>query len=132
MRLWRRCTHDYASFVERELKYRRWMHYPPFGVLANVLVQGAKLEEATGWAALLGSGSRRLTPEGVGCWGRHGADRADQGDVPVSFDFEGGVEESAECGAEEDGRLCGRGWRAAAEPGGGCGCAAADVRRQRS
>jgi len=31
-------THDYASFVERELKYRRWMHYPPFGVLANVLI----------------------------------------------------------------------------------------------
>jgi len=47
-------THDYLSFVERELKYRRWMHYPPFGVLANVLVQSPKLEEAAGWAATLG------------------------------------------------------------------------------
>jgi primosomal protein N' (replication factor Y) len=47
-------THDYASFAERELKYRRWMHYPPFGVLANVLVQSAKLEEAAGWSSLLG------------------------------------------------------------------------------
>ena len=47
-------THDYASFVERELKYRRWMHYPPFGVLANVLVQSAKLEEAAGWSSVLG------------------------------------------------------------------------------
>jgi primosomal protein N' (replication factor Y) len=47
-------THDYASFAERELKYRRWMHYPPFGVLANVLVQSVKLEEAAGWSALLG------------------------------------------------------------------------------
>jgi primosomal protein N' (replication factor Y) len=47
-------THDYAAFVERELKYRRWMHYPPFGVLANVLVQSAKLEEAAGWSAILG------------------------------------------------------------------------------
>jgi primosomal protein N' (replication factor Y) len=46
--------HDYAAFVERELKYRRWMHYPPFGVLANVLVQSPKLEEAAGWSALLG------------------------------------------------------------------------------
>jgi primosomal protein N' (replication factor Y) len=46
--------HDYASFVERELKYRRWMHYPPFGVLANVLVQSAKLEEAAGWSSVLG------------------------------------------------------------------------------
>jgi primosomal protein N' (replication factor Y) len=48
-------THDYASFVERELKYRRWMHYPPFGVLANVLVQSAKLEEAAGWSSVLGN-----------------------------------------------------------------------------
>jgi primosomal protein N' (replication factor Y) len=47
-------THDYAAFAERELKYRRWMHYPPFGVLANVLVQSQKLEEAAGWAAVLG------------------------------------------------------------------------------
>ncbi|MGH9600215.1 MAG: replication restart helicase PriA [Terracidiphilus sp.] len=47
-------THDYASFAERELKYRRWMHYPPFGALANVLVQSAKLEEAAGWSSILG------------------------------------------------------------------------------
>jgi len=48
-------THDYLSFVERELKYRRWMHYPPFGVLANVLVQGPELAETAGWAAVLGN-----------------------------------------------------------------------------
>jgi primosomal protein N' (replication factor Y) len=47
-------THDYASFVERELKYRRWMHYPPFGVLANVLIQSPKLEEAAAWSTTLG------------------------------------------------------------------------------
>jgi primosomal protein N' (replication factor Y) len=47
-------THDYAAFAERELKYRRWMHYPPFGALANVLVQSQKLEEAAGWAGILG------------------------------------------------------------------------------
>ncbi len=58
-------THDYTSFVERELKYRRWMHYPPFGVLANVLVQSAKLEEATGWAAVLGKWFQKTAPEGV-------------------------------------------------------------------
>ena len=46
--------HDYSAFAERELKYRRWMHYPPFGALANVLVQSQKLEEASGWAAILG------------------------------------------------------------------------------
>jgi primosomal protein N' (replication factor Y) len=58
-------THDYASFVERELKYRRWMHYPPFGVLANVLVQSAKLEEAAGWSAVLGKWFQSAAPEGV-------------------------------------------------------------------
>jgi primosomal protein N' (replication factor Y) len=58
-------THDYASFVERELKYRRWMHYPPFGVLANVLVQSQKLEEAAGWSAVLGKWFQSAAPEGV-------------------------------------------------------------------
>ena len=58
-------THDYASFVDRELKYRRWMHYPPFGVLANVLVQSPRLEEAAGWSAVLGKWFQKTTPEGV-------------------------------------------------------------------
>jgi primosomal protein N' (replication factor Y) len=58
-------THDYLSFVERELKYRRWMHYPPFGVLANVLVQSAKLEEAAGWSAVLGKWFQKAAIEGV-------------------------------------------------------------------
>ncbi|MFZ0743168.1 MAG: primosomal protein N' [Terracidiphilus sp.] len=58
-------THDYATFVERELKYRRWMHYPPFGVLANVLVQSQKLEEAAGWSAVLGKWFQKAAPDGV-------------------------------------------------------------------
>jgi primosomal protein N' (replication factor Y) len=58
-------THDYASFVARELKYRRWMHYPPFGVLANLLVQSKRMEEAAGWAAILGKWFQKTTPEGV-------------------------------------------------------------------
>ena len=58
-------THNYAAFVERELKYRRWMHYPPFGVLANVLVQSGKLEEAAKWSAELGKWFQQAAPEGV-------------------------------------------------------------------
>ncbi|HEY1767375.1 MAG TPA: primosomal protein N' [Terracidiphilus sp.] len=58
-------AHDYAAFAERELKYRRWMHYPPFGVLANVLVQSPKLEEAAGWSATLGKWFEKAAPEGV-------------------------------------------------------------------
>ena len=58
-------THDYAAFMERELKYRRWMHYPPFGVLANVLVHSPKLEEAAGWSTELGKWLQKAAPEGV-------------------------------------------------------------------
>jgi primosomal protein N' (replication factor Y) len=57
--------HDYTSFVERELKYRRWMHYPPFGLLANVLVQSEKLQDAAGWSAELGKWFQNAAPEGV-------------------------------------------------------------------
>jgi primosomal protein N' (replication factor Y) len=46
--------HDYPGFVAREMQYRKWMHYPPFAVLANVVVQSQKLEEAMTWAGELG------------------------------------------------------------------------------
>ncbi len=58
-------AHDYKTFAERELKYRRWMHYPPFGALANVLVQSQKLEEAAGWSALLGKWLQKAAIDGV-------------------------------------------------------------------
>jgi len=58
-------AHDYGAFVQKEEKYRRWMHYPPFGVLANVLIQSPKLEEAAGWSAILGKWFEQAKPEGV-------------------------------------------------------------------
>jgi len=57
--------HDYSTFVQRELKYRRWMHYPPFGVLANVLLQSPKLEEVASWSAELGDWFQKNAPEGM-------------------------------------------------------------------
>jgi primosomal protein N' (replication factor Y) len=47
-------AHDFAGFVERELRFRRAMHYPPYAALANVLLQSQRLEEAAGWASALG------------------------------------------------------------------------------
>jgi len=47
-------AHDYAGFVAKELHFRRWMHYPPSSVLANLIVQGQTLEEAAAWAGKLG------------------------------------------------------------------------------
>jgi primosomal protein N' (replication factor Y) len=57
--------HDYTGFVAKEMSFRRSLHYPPFSVLANVLVQSDKLEEAAGWAAQLGRFFEREKIAGV-------------------------------------------------------------------
>jgi primosomal protein N' (replication factor Y) (superfamily II helicase) len=57
--------HDFAAFTERELRFRRAMHYPPYAALANVLVQSVRMEEAAGWAAALGKWCRDTTLPGV-------------------------------------------------------------------
>jgi primosomal protein N' (replication factor Y) len=46
--------HDYAGFYEKELRYRKWMHYPPFTAVANLLIRSEKLEEALGYAGMIG------------------------------------------------------------------------------
>jgi primosomal protein N' (replication factor Y) len=46
--------HDYPGFAAKEMQFRRSLHYPPFAVLANVIVQSGKMEEAAAWAAELG------------------------------------------------------------------------------
>src|SRR5215813_9270434 len=38
--------HDYRSFYDKEIRYRKWMHYPPFTALANVLVRSESLSNA--------------------------------------------------------------------------------------
>jgi primosomal protein N' (replication factor Y) len=37
---------DYGTFYEKELQFRRSMHYPPFTVMANLLVRSEKQEDA--------------------------------------------------------------------------------------
>ena len=58
-------THDYPGFVAKELQYRRWMHYPPSAVLANVIIQSVKLEEAANWSTILGKWLRETPLEKV-------------------------------------------------------------------
>ncbi len=41
---------DYRAFFEREVYFRRMMHYPPFVALANVLVRDKKIENAIRWS----------------------------------------------------------------------------------
>jgi len=47
-------THDYTGFAAKEMYMRRGMRYPPFSVLANVLVQAETLEEVLGIATKIG------------------------------------------------------------------------------
>ncbi|MFZ0638565.1 MAG: primosomal protein N' [Candidatus Acidiferrales bacterium] len=41
---------DYKTFFEREIHFRKVMHYPPFIALANVLVRDRKIENAIRWS----------------------------------------------------------------------------------
>ncbi len=57
--------HDFAGFVDRELRFRRAMHYPPYAALANVLLQSQRLEEAAAWATELGRWCQHTTLRNV-------------------------------------------------------------------
>ena len=57
--------HDYTGFTARELYFRRAMRYPPFSVLANVIIQSEKLEEVLDWSTRLGRWLQQRKLEGV-------------------------------------------------------------------
>jgi primosomal protein N' (replication factor Y) (superfamily II helicase) len=57
--------HDFVGFYEKELRFRSWMHYPPYSALANVLVRSDKLDEALRWSGILGKWFESTRHEGV-------------------------------------------------------------------
>jgi len=57
--------HDYRGFAEKELQFRRWMHYPPFSSVANVLIRSPRMEEALRAAGEIGKWFERTRLEGV-------------------------------------------------------------------
>jgi primosomal protein N' (replication factor Y) len=57
--------HNYRGFVAKEMQFRRWMHYPPFAVLANVVIQSDRMEEAAAWSATLGRWFEKATLAGI-------------------------------------------------------------------
>ncbi|MGC2170592.1 MAG: primosomal protein N', partial [Candidatus Sulfotelmatobacter sp.] len=57
--------HDFAGFYDKELRFRSWMHYPPYSALANVLIRSDKLDEALEWSGTLGKWFERDRHEGV-------------------------------------------------------------------
>src|SRR3954468_13767968 len=57
--------HDFAGFYEKELRFRSWMHYPPYSSLANIMVRSAKLDETLRWSGVLGRWFEKTRHEGV-------------------------------------------------------------------
>jgi primosomal protein N' (replication factor Y) len=45
---------DYQTFYEKELQFRRMMHYPPFSAMANILVRAERQEQALRLSTELG------------------------------------------------------------------------------
>jgi primosomal protein N' (replication factor Y) len=57
--------HDYAAFYEKEVRFRRWMHYPPFSALANVLIRSDKLDQTLRWTGQIARWFETTKNEGV-------------------------------------------------------------------
>jgi primosomal protein N' (replication factor Y) len=57
--------HDFAGFYDKELRFRSWMHYPPYSALANVLIRSDKLDEAMQWSGILGRWFEKTRHEGI-------------------------------------------------------------------
>jgi primosomal protein N' (replication factor Y) len=57
--------HDVVGFYEKELRFRSWMHYPPYSALANVLVRSDRLDEALEWSGMLGKWFDKTRHEGI-------------------------------------------------------------------
>src|SRR5215469_12692972 len=57
--------HDFIGFYEKELRFRGWMHYPPYSALANVVVRSDNLDDALKWSGTLGRWFDNTRHEGV-------------------------------------------------------------------
>ena len=57
--------HDFIGFYEKELRFRSWMHYPPYSSLANVLVRSDCLDDALQWSGKIGKWFDATRHEGV-------------------------------------------------------------------
>jgi len=57
--------HDFVGFYEKELRFRSWMHYPPYSALANVLIRSEKMNDALEWSGTLGRWFEKTRHEGI-------------------------------------------------------------------
>jgi primosomal protein N' (replication factor Y) len=57
--------HDFNGFYDKELRFRNWVHYPPFTAIANVLIRSDRLEEALKYTGIIGEWLRKTRHEGI-------------------------------------------------------------------
>ncbi len=57
--------HDFIGFYEKELRFRSWMHYPPYSALANVLVRSNNLDDVLKWSGQIGQWFEKTRHEGI-------------------------------------------------------------------
>ena len=121
--------HDFAGFYEKELRFRSWMHYPPYSALANVMVRSDKLDEALRWSGTLGTVVRKNAPRRRARAGPGGrAHRAAETRLSLSLHFEIAQPPETERAAASHAGLC-RKRKNSAHPGDRrCGRAVVDVK----
>jgi primosomal protein N' (replication factor Y) len=57
--------HDFAGFYDKELRFRSWMHYPPYCALANVVIRSDQMDQALEWSGILGKWFEKTRHEGI-------------------------------------------------------------------
>ncbi|HEX6805654.1 MAG TPA: primosomal protein N' [Terriglobales bacterium] len=57
--------HDFIGFYEKELRFRSWMHYPPYSSLVNVVLRSDRLDDVLKWSGILGRWFEGTRHEGV-------------------------------------------------------------------
>jgi primosomal protein N' (replication factor Y) (superfamily II helicase) len=57
--------HDFAAFYDKELRFRSWMHYPPYSALANLVIRSDQLDQALVWSGILGKWFEKTRHEGI-------------------------------------------------------------------
>ena len=53
------------GFYEKELRFRSWMHYPPYSAIANIVLRSDKLDDTLKWSGAFGRWFDRTRHEGV-------------------------------------------------------------------
>ena len=120
--------HDFVGFYEKELRFRSWMHYPPYSALANVLVRSDKLDEALRWSGILGKWFEKTRHEGIRVLGPAAAPILRlKRDYRYHFVLKSASREKLNATAKIDARLRSAGKDSADAGDCGCGCGLVDV-----